>query len=74
LKRPTFQHRPIHQLRDLRRSLVTVATGLCERRGDPCHECIRNAGDLVCDFLETLPAGAYTAVELIGAVKVAAHD
>jgi hypothetical protein len=71
---PTPQHRPIHQLRDMRGSLVTVAAGMCEQRGDPCDGCIRNAADLVCDFLETLPGGSYTAAEMVRAVRVASSD
>ncbi len=68
------RHRSIHQLRNMRQSLIAVAGGLCGQQGGPCSECVHNAYELVCDFLETLPAGQYTAAEIIDAVMVAAHD
>ena len=68
------RHRPIHQLRDMRQSLIAVAGGLCGQQDGPCSECVHDAYELVRDFLETLPAGQYTAAEIIEAVRVAAHD
>jgi len=68
------QQKPIHQLRNLRPGLDVVASHFCDKGDCPCSECVRHAHELVCDFLGTLPAGHYTAAEIIDAVKVAAHD